>query len=188
MRLLLTLPVLLFSGYVYADDGVSQVTHFLNLFWILMAAGLVFFMQAGFTMLESGFIRAKNSYNVAIKNISDFIAAVISFWMVGFALMFGVGQHGWFGGMLESPHDYAFFIFQAMFVGTAATIVAGAVAERMKFNAYIIISLLISALIYPVSGHWVWGSAFSGTDPGWLRTLRKQRKRLAARWRCCNER
>ena len=174
MRLLFTLPLLLAPAVVHADADVEQVAHFLNVFWILMAAGLVFFMQAGFTMLESGFIRAKNSYNVAIKNISDFITAVISFWVVGFALMFGVGQQGWFGdgdwfgGMLQSPHDYAFFIFQAMFVGTAATIVAGAVAERMKFNAYIIISLLISALIYPVSGHWVWGSAFSGTDPGWL--------------------
>ena len=156
-----------------SEDSLSEVVTHMNLFWIIMAAGLVFFMQAGFTMLESGFIRAKNSYNVAIKNISDFTAAIISFWVVGFALMFGTSQGGWigsgswFGGMLNTPFDLAFFLFQAMFVGTAATIVAGAVAERMKFNAYIIVSLVISALVYPISGHWVWGGALSGT-PGFL--------------------
>ncbi|MBO8086429.1 MAG: ammonium transporter [Marichromatium sp.] len=149
----------------------------LDLIWVLIAAGLVFLMQAGFTALESGLVRAKNSYNVAIKNISDFLVAVILFWLIGFALMFGTSQNGWIGlhgfngSLLDAPGDYAFFLFQATFVGTAATIVAGAVAERMKFNAYLIISAMISLLIYPVSGHWAWGSAFADTTPGWLEAM-----------------
>lgn len=164
----------LLSSLCYADEASAEVTVNLDLLWIIVATGFVFFMQAGFTMLESGMIRAKNSYNVAVKNISDFTAAVLSFWFIGFAIMFGETAGGWFGssgyagGLLSAPADYAFFIFQATFVGTAATIVAGAVAERMKFNAYLIISVVISVLIYPVSGHWIWGSALTGGEPGWL--------------------
>ncbi|WP_084644853.1 ammonium transporter [Oceanobacter kriegii] len=152
----------------------GDVQGMLDMTWVILAAGLVFFMQAGFTMLESGMVRAKNSYNVAIKNISDFTTAVLTFWLIGFALMFGpsvngwLGGDGWMGGLLSTPADYAFFLFQSMFVGTAATIVAGAVAERMKFNAYIIISVAISIVIYPVSGHWIWGSALTEGQPGWL--------------------
>lgn len=155
-------------------EGLNSPQHAIDLLWVIVAAGLVFFMQAGFTMLESGLIRAKNSYNVAVKNISDFIAAVLSFWFVGFAFMFGdslsgwIGTHGFFGSLLGTADQYAFFIFQAMFVGTAATIVAGAVAERMRFNAYLIVSICISLFIYPVSGHWIWGSALIGGTPGWL--------------------
>ncbi len=146
----------------------------LNLLWILIAAGLVMFMQAGFTLLESGLVRAKNSYNVAIKNISDFLVAVIGFWLVGFGLMYGLesngftGWSGFAGSEISSPEQMAFFIFQATFVGTAATIVAGAVAERAKFHAYLIVSLVISVLIYPVAGHWAWGSFFGSPNPGWL--------------------
>jgi len=163
---------LTFPSLTLADPS-SSTQESLDLIWVLVAAGLVFFMQAGFTMLESGLVRAKNSYNVAVKNISDLIVAVLSFWALGFALMFGASIGGWLGSsgfwgeLLTSPSDYSFFIFQAMFVGTAATIVAGAVAERMKFNAYLIISVGISVLIYPVSGHWIWGSALGGS-PGWL--------------------
>ncbi|MBX2809936.1 MAG: ammonium transporter [Cellvibrionaceae bacterium] len=146
----------------------------LDLTWIMLCACLVLFMQVGFTMLEAGFVRAKNSYNVAAKNLCDLLVAVLSFWICGFALMFGTSNAGWFGTegvfgtLLSTPGDYAFFVFQAMFVGTAATIVAGAVAERMKFSAYMYISIIISILIYPVVGHWIWGSAFLGGDPGWL--------------------
>ncbi|MCL9782478.1 ammonium transporter [Vibrio sp. S4M6] len=168
------ITVLFFSSPSMANDNIAQVVSNLDVLWVLVATGLVFFMQAGFTMLESGMIRAKNSYNVAVKNISDFTAAVLSFWFVGFALMFGSSAGGWLGSVFNSgiqlsePMDYAFFIFQATFVGTAATIVAGAVAERMKFNAYLIISVVISTVIYPISGHWIWGSALLGGDPGWL--------------------
>ena len=155
----------------------NELQYSLDLLWLIIAAGLVMFMQAGFTMLESGLVRAKNSYNVAIKNISDFIIAVLAFWFVGFALMFGLhGNHflswsGFAGADLSNPKDIAFFVFQATFVGTAATIVAGAVAERAKFVSYIVISLIISLLIYPIFGHWAWASSFSEQNQGWLETM-----------------
>lgn len=149
----------------------------LDLIWIILCAGLVMFMQAGFTMLESGLIRAKNSYNVAIKNISDFIIAVLVFWLMGFGLMFGaqgnayISWSGFGGAEVITPYDIAFFVFQATFVGTAATIVAGAVAERAKFGAYVVISLVVSLFIYPIFGHWVWGSAFPTGNAGWLEAI-----------------
>ncbi|EXJ16473.1 ammonium transporter [Imhoffiella purpurea] len=160
---------------VHAQETASDdVGARLDMIWILVSAGLVFLMQAGFTALESGLIRAKNSYNVAIKNISDFLTAVVLYWLFGFALMFGAGESGWIGtsgfdgSLMSEPSDYAFFLFQATFVGTAATIVSGGVAERMKFNAYLIVSAMISLAIYPVSGHWAWGGTFAGGTPGWL--------------------
>ncbi|GAB2191231.1 ammonium transporter [Sessilibacter sp. MAH1] len=146
----------------------------LDLLWILTAAILVMFMQAGFTMLESGLVRAKNSYNVAIKNVTDFLISVMGFWFIGFGLMFGHSSNGWFafsgfaGAETSTPRQIALFVFQATFVGTAATIVAGAIAERARFNAYIIGSLLVSCFIYPISGHWAWGSAFGSETQGWL--------------------
>jgi len=149
----------------------------LDLIWILLSAGLVMFMQAGFTLLESGLIRAKNSYNVAIKNAGDFLVSVIGFWVMGFGLMYGLQSNpffslsGFMGAEISSPANMAFFIFQATFVGTAATIVAGAVAERAKFNAYLIVSFVISVFIYPIAGHWSWGSAFGAAQPGWLEQL-----------------
>ena len=149
-------------------DTIQMVQNNLNIVWIIASAAMVFFMQAGFTALESGFVRAKNSINVAIKNFADMVFAMIAFFATGYALMFGSD----FSGMVGTTHfflldkmddyDYAFFIFQAVFAGTAATIISGAVAERMKFGGYIIASFLVSALIYPISGHWVWG------DGGWL--------------------
>lgn len=146
----------------------------LDLIWILISAALVMFMQAGFTMLESGMVRAKNSYNVAIKNVSDFCIAVLGFWLIGFGLMFGLegnsffGLSGFYGSEVEKPFDMAFFIFQATFVGTAATIVSGAVAERAKFSAYLLMSLMVCTFIYPISGHWAWGSALGAETEGWL--------------------
>ena len=156
---------------------MEELTIRLDVVWLVLAAALVFFMQAGFTLLETGMIRAKNSYNVAIKNLSDFVIAVLMFWALGFGLMFGdsnggwIGTSGWLGGLLSSPKDFAFFLFQAMFVGTAATIVAGAVAERMKFTGYLLVSVAISVLIYPVAGHWAWGGALIDTQSGWLQSL-----------------
>jgi Amt family ammonium transporter len=139
-----------------------------NFVWVMVSAALVFFMQAGFTALESGLARAKNSINVAIKNISDMTFSIMAFFVIGYALMFGVdsggfmGTDGFFLTGYETPEDYAFFMFQAVFAGTAATIISGAVAERMMFGGYLIVAVVVSALIYPVSGHWVWG------DGGWL--------------------
>lgn len=125
-------------------------------------------------MFESGLVRAKNSYNVAIKNVADFTVAVLAHWAVGFALMYGSSVNGWFGWggwaseMLDEPRDIAFFIFQAAFVGTAATIIAGAVSERAKFGGYLSISIIVSVFIYPVFGHWAWSGSWSGENLGWL--------------------
>ena len=155
-------------------QGVSDTQTNLNTVWIVLSASLVFLMQAGFTALETGFIRAKNSINVAMKNFGDFAFGSMAFWLMGFGLMFGVTNGGWVGTSgftLEGYDDswsYAFFIFQVVFCATAATIVSGAVAERMQYRAYLVVSIALSALIYPISGHWVWGNGLVTGQSGWL--------------------
>lgn len=150
----------------------------LDLLWVLLCAGLVFVMQAGFLCLESGLTRNKNSINVAAKNVADFAVASLLYWLVGFGLMFGASDRGWVGSTLfgafdQLPADPAlltFVLFQLMFCATAATIVSGAVAERMRFGAYLGLSACVSLLIYPVFGHWAWAGAWNG-DQGWLKAL-----------------
>ncbi|GBF38516.1 ammonium transporter [Leptospira johnsonii] len=151
-----------------------------DILWIILSSGLVFFMQAGFLCLESGLTRTKNSINVAIKNITDFGIATLVFYSIGFGLMFGTTYYGWIGKDMffsdfskTSPEISVFFLFQLMFCGTAATIVSGAVAERMKFGAYIIVTTIISSLIYPIFGHWVWGRNLQDWNQftGWLSHL-----------------
>lgn len=148
-----------------------------DLLWVLLCSGLVFIMQAGFMCLESGLTRSKNSINVAIKNLIDFGLSVALFWAFGFALMFGssyqglIGQDHFFFNSDLDPFLAAFFLFQAMFCGTATTIVSGAVAERMKFRAYLVTSAVISGLIYPIFGHWAWNGANTGEFLGWLGKL-----------------
>ena len=141
--------------------------------WVLLGAALVFFMQAGFAMVETGFTRAKNAGNIIMKNLMDFSLGTPIFWILGFGIMFGANVFGgwlsvpsFFQGANALPGDYNFatLIFQTVFCATAATIVSGAMAERTKFSAYIVYSMVISAVIYPVSGHWVWGG-------GWLSEL-----------------
>ncbi|MGR3294015.1 MAG: ammonium transporter [Candidatus Scalindua sp.] len=145
-----------------------------DVFWVLICAGLVFLMQAGFTCLESGLTRSKNSINVAIKNITDFGISTILFWAFGFAIMFGASVNGWIGStqfflsLDEGSWTNAFFLFEIMFCATAVTIVSGATAERLRFRSYIIISIILSGLIYPIFGHWVWNSVQLGTTSGWL--------------------
>ena len=140
---------------------MSDVQGLLNLSWVLLCAGLVLLMQAGFCCLETGLARAKNSINVAIKNVVDFCIAAIVFWLFGFALMFGTSAWGLVGtdqfllGKEVQPALLAFFLFQLVFCGTATTIISGAVAERMRFSSYLVVSLLISSVIYPVIGHWI---------------------------------
>ena len=164
--------LLLFAPEVFAQDTESSFNG-LSTLWILLAAFLVFFMQAGFGMVEAGLIRAKNAANILMKNLMDFCFASLGFFMFGYALMYGsegslFGTGGWFLLGAESPVEglplHAFWLFQAVFVGAAATIVAGGVAERMKFAAYLAYSFIISALIYPIVGHWVWGG-------GWLSNI-----------------
>ncbi|MFW6134217.1 MAG: ammonium transporter [Elusimicrobiota bacterium] len=137
--------------------------------WVLIAAFLVFFMQAGFGMVEAGFIRTKNTCNILTKNFLDYCMASLGFFIFGYAIMFGTGNDfmGFSGWMLSGAESgagiplYAFWLFQAAFCGAAATIVAGGMAERMKFPAYLVYSFIISAFIYPIVGHWIWGG-------GWL--------------------
>ncbi|MCG8587684.1 MAG: hypothetical protein MJE66_00145, partial [Proteobacteria bacterium] len=134
-----------------------------DVLWMVIAAALVMIMQGGFCFLESGLVRAKNSINVGIKNLVDYCAAGLIFWMVGFAFMFGSSTAGWIGTtdffVAESPGPWkwAFFLFQMAFCGTAATIVSGAVAERVRFSSYLLVTCIVSGLIYPVFGHWAWG-------------------------------
>ena len=150
----------------------------LDTFWLLICAILVFLMQAGFLCLESGLSRAKSSINVALKNVADFGIAVATFWAFGFALMYGASINGLIGSKFfffttKVAGYQSFFVFQAMFVATAATIVSGAVAERLKFFSYLIITFVTSGIIYPIVGHWVWSLNFSNPDVkmGWLGKL-----------------
>lgn len=147
----------------------------LDYVWIIICAALVFMMQAGFMCLESGLASAKNSINIAIKNLADFIVASILFWAVGFGIMFGTDIHGIFGGSdffpsIADPWTAVVFTFQVVFAGTSATIVSGAISGRTRFSGYLIISAVISGLIYPVFGHWAWGGLFHGQN-GWLQAL-----------------
>lgn len=142
--------------------------------WVLLCSALVMLMQAGFCCLESGLCRSKNNINVALKNLMDYCITGIVFWAVGFWLMFGHSEHGLIGhlrmplGESATPNQFTFFLFQLTFAGTSATIISGAVAERVRFNAYAITTLVIGALVYPVIGHWCWGGSFGGSSMGWL--------------------
>ncbi len=164
-----------------ADDGTAAwtVAGDVDTLWTCLAAFLVFFMQAGFAMVEAGFTRAKNACNILMKNLMDFCIGSISFWMVGFGLMFGATATGWFGtnnfffdgsdsalGMYGNGFNWAFLLFQTVFCATAATIVSGAMAERTKFSSYLIYTLLITVVVYPIFGSWAWGSLYEGS--GWL--------------------
>lgn len=145
-----------------------------DILWVVIAAALVMLMQGGFTLLETGMVRAKNSINVAIKNFVDFCVSAIIFWVFGFAIMFGASAAGIFGtsgflfGNSVPAYLMAFFLFQLIFAGTATTIVSGAVAERMSFLGYLITTIVIASVIYPVVGHWIWGGLVEGNATGWL--------------------
>lgn len=170
------------------EETLANHKMLLDTIWVMVAAFLVFWMQAGFAYVEGGLTRAKNTNNIMMKNLMDFCIGSVAFWAVGFAFMFGdgnpfVGTTGWFlTGADNSPATgdayqgvysalnwtgvplFAKFMFQLVFAATAATIVSGAMAERTKFSAYLIYSFVVSAFIYPVVGHWIWGG-------GWLAKL-----------------
>jgi len=185
--LVLILTVVFFSTAWAADDpltlesnrnAIELVQTHADYVWTLVAAVLVFFMQAGFAMVEAGFTRAKNAVNIMMKNLMDFSIGSLGYWAIGFGLMFGVSASGWFGttGFFlgdftpdGDPWVLAFWMFQVVFAATAATIVSGAMAERTKFSGYLVYSIVISALIYPIFGSWAWGSLYKGG--GWLEGL-----------------
>jgi len=148
-------------------DNISTM----DTLWVLLGAALIFFMQAGFAMVESGFTRAKNAGNIIMKNLMDFAFGSVVFWVIGFGLLMGDGN-GFIGTIdlfTQGNYDsniptWALVAFNTMFCATAATIVSGAMAERTKFSSYIIYSIIISAIIYPIEAHWIWGG-------GWLSEL-----------------
>lgn len=175
---LLVLMFCLIAGTAFAEDSVASNKVALDTVWVILAGVLVMFMQPGFAMLEAGFCRAKNACNILMKNLMDFAFGSFFFWFIGFGLMFGAGN--WFSGtsgffLHDAGNTFdslswttvpleAKYFFQLVFCATAATIVSGAMAERTKFKAYIAYSIITCAIIYPISGHWIWGG-------GWLAGL-----------------
>ena len=165
-------------------DSVAKLRSEVKSLWVCLAAFLVFFMQAGFTLVEAGFTRSKNACNIIMKNVMDFSIGSLAFWLIGFGLMFGLNKEGalsgWIGtsdfvfdpgtagAVLTGHYGWAFLIFQTVFCATAATIVSGAVAERTKFVGYLAYSVLITIIVYPIFGHWAWGSLVGDGSAGWL--------------------
>ena len=151
---------------------MEGITISIDTLWIVIAAAMVMFMQPGFALVESGFSRTKNTANILMKNLMDFSIGSLAFWLIGYTIMYGEDVGGFIGkaslffnsDAINGVPDKASLMFQTVFAATAATIVSGAVAERTKFSAYLIFSVAITVVIYPISGHWVWGG-------GWLSEL-----------------
>ena len=152
---------------LFNNNTLAEVNDDFTILWILISGILVFFMQAGFTLLESGMTRDKNAINIAMKNFMDISVATITFWAIGYGLMYGaktggfisLGSDVWFNPG-AGAHDV---FFQLVFAATAATIVSGAVAGRTKYSTYIIFTVFMTAIIYPISGGWQWYG-----DGAWL--------------------
>ncbi len=163
---------LLVSAGVFGDDvstgeSLQQISDSFDMIWLIISAALVFFMQAGFAMVETGLTRAKNAGNIIMKNLMDFSGGAIIYLIAGWGIMYGDSISGFFGTsqfFLAGADSFVYrdWMFQVVFAATAATIVSGAMAERTKFSSYLIFSLVISGLIYPVAGHWIWNG------DGWL--------------------
>lgn len=177
---ILALSTLLFGTIASAQAAaadtltVAQLLEYQNIAWIIWGGVLVFFMQAGFALLESGSVRAKNAVNVVMKNYTDMCIGGLAFYLVGFGLMMGTNHSGFVGTDHFMPvnlsnMDWALMFFQMMFAATAVTIASGAMAERVSFIGYAVAACLICLFIYPVFASWVWGGYFGGT--GWLTEL-----------------
>ena len=159
---------------VFAQENIAETVELhgmaIDMIWLVLAAALVFFMQAGFAMVETGLTRAKNASNILMKNLMDFSAGAVVYWAIGWAIMYGSSAAGLLGTnqfFLKGADSSMFrdWMFQVVFAATAATIVSGAMAERTRFSSYLIYSVFITALIYPISGHWIWSGG------GWLAKL-----------------
>lgn len=166
--------LLLPASALAQEDGSSILQGNIDTVWVITAGALVFFMQAGFALLESGMSRAKNAVNVIMKNYMDVSLGSIAFWMLGYGLMFGDNSTGWFGEshffIGSADHmDYSLLFFQTMFAATCVTIASGAMAERTQYGAYLIGAFVICLFIYPIFGSWAWGSLYTGE--GWLKQL-----------------
>ncbi|MFP5308310.1 MAG: ammonium transporter [Actinomycetes bacterium] len=152
------------------EPTIESLAYDLDVVWVAAAAAFVFLMQLGFAMLEAGLVRAKNVGNIVAKNIADMSIGAVFYWAIGAALAYGAtsgglfGTTGWFAGSVDTLGDGTQFVFQMVFAATAATIVSGAIAERMKFTGYLLMSVMITAIIYPIVTHWQWGG-------GWLSEL-----------------
>ena len=172
-------------GVTYAQDElattpptepvVEESMTPMDIVWTITATGLVFFMQAGFAMLEAGMSRSKNAINVLMKNYTDMAFGSLIFFLLGFGLMFGTNTSGWIGTDTFAPSDltgsgYTFLVFQLVFAATASTIISGAIAERARYWSYIIVTLIVTGLVYPIFGSWAWGGLF-GKGQGWLEKL-----------------
>ncbi|RLU02132.1 MAG: ammonium transporter, partial [Ketobacter sp.] len=170
MKRLALLPLAAIPVDSWAAVGDEPV----NTVWLVVAAALVFFMQTGFALLESGMSRSKNAVNVVMKNYMDVCLGSMVFWAFGFGIMFGLNETGFFGASHWLPQfsdewSYTFLLFQIMFAATATTIASGAMAERTRYSGYLVGAIIITGFIYPVFGSWVWGGFFGGK--GWLSEL-----------------
>ncbi len=176
------LVVLPFFAFSQGESEISALNLQIDKLWVLIAAALVFFMQAGFLALELGLVLKKDASSIGLKNGIDFVVGSLAFYMVGFALMFGKSDSGIIGtdtfflqGLETNPNanplGLTFFLFQVGFAVTAITIVSGSLAGRVGFISYMVASLMIGLLIYPVFGHWVWGSGFYSNNSAWLGDL-----------------
>ncbi|MFG6116580.1 ammonium transporter [Halobacillus sp. MO56] len=164
----LSAGLMVIPTFAYASPSVESVVSSVDMVWMMIAAFLVFFMHAGFAMVETGFTRSKNALNILMKNLMTMSIASVLYFLAGYGFMFGDSLGGFIGsnGFLLNGHSdqIGFFVFQAVFAATCATIISGAVAERMKLGSYLMLTVFMTGLIYPIVGHWVWGG-------GWLAEL-----------------
>ena len=162
-----TLPLII-QETVTVESLAGAIKDDMGMLWMLIAGILVFFMQAGFTLVESGMTRSKNAVNIAMKNLLDIAVGSLTYWFVGYSLMYGDTTNGWFfwSGIMQG--EGADLFFQTMFAATAATIVSGAIAGRTKYSTYIVFSIVMTAIIYPIAGGWEWNGGWLNDTDGFM--------------------